>query len=362
MRKLASTVRKPRPETKTTDRRKKPAARRPAANRRSQHLLEVKARGRTEARKWMRRVTVITVRWTVVLVAIVAIIWGVNWGVQKLFWDNPEFALRHIEIEVAGSIPHDQIMQVSQLRTGVNLFSLDLGALERRVLAVPQVETVTIHRLPPDTMKIQVVERRPSAWLAGRADEGDPFTDENAYLIDANGVVLRQRASKPEHYHLPIIYGCDMEALVAGRETSQSHVLGALALLETANDLMLDTPFRIRSVDISRQYCYIVKDDRHAEITFAPERFADQFVKLRLLYAHVAETEAELGTVNLIPERNVPVTFVSSPPEGEVIELDGEASNNSEQTEATRPSQPATTPAPRRSQEGEEIRRAIPLS
>jgi len=359
------------PASASAGRKKKPAPRRAASKGRSQHLLEVRARGRTEARKWMRRFSVITVRWSIAIAIVVAVAWSVNWAVQKLFWDNPEFALQKIDIEVAGDIPRDQILQVSQLHEGVNLFTLDLGALERRVLAVPQVETVTIHRLPPDTVKIQVVERRPTAWLAGQIEDGDPFTDENAYLIDAGGVVLRQRASKPEHYHLPVIYGCDMDALVAGHETSQDGILDALALIATAEDLMLDTPFRVRTIDISRGYCYIVTDDQRARITFAPTNFPAQFVKLRLLYAHAVERGTPLATVNLIPERNVPVTFADHVPiEEAVVELnrDSESGDSPDSAAPTRetdtPIEPLPTPSgpARRTLDGsEEIRRAVPI-
>jgi len=332
--------------------------RKPVANRRArpggQQILDVKVRKEKARSTRNRWILIVSARLLLVLGVVFGVAYGVHLAVQKWFWTNPEFALRQIDVEIAGEIPREQILQSSQLEAGQNLFTLDLGALERRILAIPQVENVKIHRMLPDTIRLEVIERRPVAWLAGAFGESDPFTAEQAYLVDAGGTVLRQKASKPEHFRLPVIYGCDLTTVVSGQKTGQENVLHALALIADAADLMIDTDFRIQSLDISRGYCIVARDDKRREIWFSPQNYATQFQKLRLILAYSVTINYEIATVNLLPERNTPVTFASNAVLESVVDL-----NETDLEEGKKPTSPAT---PKKSSGGnEEIRRATPV-
>jgi hypothetical protein len=67
----------------------------------------------------------------------------------------------------------------------------------------------------------------------------------------------------------------------------------------------------------------IVTDERHARITFPLDNIEAQLDRLALLLANVDASKREIQTVNLLVQRNVPVTFVP-PPEPDPI-TDGTA-------------------------------------
>ena len=76
---------------------------------------------------------------------------------------------------------------------------------------------------------------------------------------------------------------------------------------------MNSTRFQARHVDLSKGYCLIVTAHSHAQITFGLDRIETQISRLHRYLTRAAEDQMEIQTVNLIVERNTPVTFVEPP-------------------------------------------------
>jgi len=150
-----------------------------------------------------------------------------------------------------------------------------------------------------------VSERRPIAWVAAKGDE-DPSSSERSFLIDARGIVLRSRVVLPEYYHLPIISGFETENLVPGKRVPAWEMQAALELVRLNSD---NTRFQARNIDLSKGYCLVVTDQRRAKITFGLDNIEKQLGRLNRYLDRAAVERREIQTVNLIVERNVPVTF-----------------------------------------------------
>ena len=76
-----------------------------------------------------------------------------------------------------GRSPATPLVRTAGLREGENIFQADLSAAAERLLALPQIEEAKVTRRLPDTLVIEVRERRPVAWVAG---PGAPATREAA--------------------------------------------------------------------------------------------------------------------------------------------------------------------------------------
>ena len=85
----------------------------------------------------------------------------------------------------------------------------------------------------------------------------------------------------------------------------------ALELLRLTERSLLQTRFQIREIDISKTYCLAVTDKNHSRVMFALNDLEDQLRRLQVFLDYCDNTKQELETLNLVAQRNIPVTFTS---------------------------------------------------
>src|SRR5437764_14546605 len=79
----------------------------------------------------------------------------------------------------------------------------------------------------------------------------------------------------------------------------------------------MQTRFQIREIDVSKAYCLIVTDKNHSRVTFGFDNLDTQLQRLEQFLIYSDDAHRELATVNLLVQRNIPVTFAK--PATEVI-------------------------------------------
>ncbi len=89
----------------------------------------------------------------------------------------------------------------------------------------------------------------------------------------------------------------------------QDDVKAALDLIRASAEI-LQGRFQIQSIDVSKGYCLTVTDKQHASVTFSTEEIESQLHRLETVLNYCDKNSRELQTVNLMAQRNVPVTFV----------------------------------------------------
>ncbi len=279
-------------------------------HRRQQHLLEVTVRHDKAAAKRARTIFNFTWKTLLVCATVSGVVFGVREGYRRLFWENPDLFLKELRVSTDGTLTREQLLQHVGLAEGCNIFSVDLGKVRHKIADLPQVERVEVQRILPNRIDIGVTERRPVAWTIGRQDE-DPTSSERAFLIDVRGVVMKCRSLRPEYLHLPVISGVEVENLAAGQRVQSLAVQAALELLRINAD---STRYQAQNLDVSKGYCLVVTDRTRAKVTFGLDRIDLQLERLNRLLDMIEPSKREIQTVNLLLERNVPVTFVEEPP------------------------------------------------
>jgi len=139
------------------------------------------------------------------------------------------------------------------------------------------------------------------------------FNFENAYLVDRRGILLKTKSLPPEYLGLPLIVGVDTSNCQAGQPLEQDDVKAALDLIRSSGEI-LQGRFQIQSIDVSKGYCLTVTDRQHASVTFSMEEIEPQLHRLNTVLNYCDKNSRELQTVNLMAQRNVPVTFVQDVP------------------------------------------------
>src|SRR5205807_1354205 len=281
--------------------------------RRQQHLLDVKVRSRRVAQHRARRALAVLSR-VVLLAALCAAIYaGTREAARSLFFVNPDYQLKTIEFQTDGTLQREQILNTVDLREGKNIFKVNLARVHDRIQQLPQTDEVQVVRKLPGEIDIRVVERKPVAWITSEKEISDPFASDAAFLVDARGVLMKQKKLLPEYLGLPLILGCSSESLEAGKIVESDEAKTALELLRLCTRSFLQMRFQIREIDVSKGYCLLVTDKNRSRVTFSFNGLQTQLRRLEQFLVYCDDSKQELGTVNLVVQRNIPVTFAEPP-------------------------------------------------
>lgn len=164
-------------------------------------------------------------------------------GAAMVVWANLwKENLRLADISVAGnSIVEDkEILSLANINKGDRLFSVDLLAVQRRVLQNAFIQSVSVNREAPDHIAVTVRERVPLAAVV---------LDKLEYL-DAEGIVLPPSRS-PNIFDLPVITGSFQQGeFVPGKRVQQGGVSEALEILAAARQIGDELYRRISEVHL----------------------------------------------------------------------------------------------------------------
>ncbi|MDD2875731.1 MAG: FtsQ-type POTRA domain-containing protein [Acidiphilium sp.] len=112
------------------------------------------------------------------------------------------FRIEHIEITGASTTPRPAIEQALGLKDGMPIMGFSPEQASARVAALGAVRSATVERLLPDTVRVDVIERRPVAiWQ-------EP--DNHFALIGPDGAVLSDHDAASARAHnpdLPLLVG-----------------------------------------------------------------------------------------------------------------------------------------------------------
>ena len=284
-----------------------------ARRRRQQHLLDVKVRSRRATQHRIRKALVVLSRVILVAALCSALYVGTREAARRLFFQNQDYQLKTIELQTDGTLQREQVLRAADLHEDENIFSVNLARVHDRIQDLPQVDDVEVVRKLPGEIDIRVVERKPVAWLTSDKEISDPFVSDAAFLVDARGVLMKQKKLLPEYLGLPLILGCSSESLEAGKVVESVEVKTALELLRLSTRSFMQTRFQIREIDLSQSYCLLVTDKNRTRVTFGLNDLETQLEKLEQFLAYCDNSKQELGTLNLLVQRNIPVTFTDTP-------------------------------------------------
>src|SRR5215813_9217254 len=279
--------------------------------RRQQHLLDVKVRSRRATQHRIR--SAMSMMWKAALFAILcaAGYLGGREAVNRLFFENPDYHVQTIELQSDGTLQREQVLKAADLHEGANIFTVNLARVRDRIQQLPQADEVEIVRKLPSEIDIRVVERRPVAWITSEKEINDPFASDAAFLVGARGVLMKQKKLLPEYLGLPLIVGCSSETLEAGKVVESPEVKTALELVRLTESSFLQTRFQIREIDISKSYCLLVTDKNRSRVMFGLNDLEEQLRRLQVFLDYCDNTKQDLETLNLVAQRNIPVTFTS---------------------------------------------------
>jgi hypothetical protein len=283
--------------------------------RKQQHLLDVKVRARKATQHRNRRILVFVSKIALAAAICGGSVFGARVAMRRFFFENPDYRLAMIDVQTDGSLLRDQVLKAADLREGENIFQVNLAQVHRALQHLPQVDEVEVVRKLPGEIDIRIVERKPIAWITSEKEISDPFQSDVAFLIDARGVLMKERKLLPEYLGLPLITSCTSESLEPGKIVQSVEAKAALELLRLSAGSFMQTRFQIREIDLSKGYCLVVTDKNHTRVTVGFDQLEKQIQRLEQFLVYADDSRREIETVNLLVQRNIPVTFMKTPAE-----------------------------------------------
>jgi len=118
------------------------------------------------------------------------------------FAQSPLFTVQNIVLQGNKTVPKEDLLALAKVANGANIFQAPTGSISKNISLHPVVKSVSIKRQLPNTLIINVVERKPVAIIPVK--NGFAKVDEQAVFL--------QRTDTWPQEPLPIISGIQLPA------------------------------------------------------------------------------------------------------------------------------------------------------
>jgi cell division septal protein FtsQ len=284
-----------------------------------EHVLDVKLRStQVRAARTRMAAVAISVVFAVVLGAYLCW-WGGRWALNRLVYENKAFAIDQIDVQTDGVIAPDQLRRWTRVRPGQNLLALDLARLKRDLELVSLIQSASVERILPRTLRVRVVEREPLAQVNVPRPRADGGVELAVFHLDANGHVMvpleaRQRATPPSQpgEPLPVIAGLIGNELQAGRRIESPQAQAALQLLQAFERSPMAGLVDLRRIDVSAPEVLLVTTGQGSEITFGLTDPDQQLRRWHEIVELGQKMNKALASLDLAVTNNIPARWLEA--------------------------------------------------
>jgi cell division septal protein FtsQ len=242
-----------------------------------------------------------------------------EWGLNRLVYENKAFAIRDLDLQTDGIIAVDQLRRWAGVRVDDNLLALDLARVKRDLELVPLVQSASVERILPHTLRVRVVEREPIAQINVPRPAADGGIDLVTYQIDSDGYVMlpldaHERAQPPSQTAepLPGLGGISPNDLQPGRRIEAAPVQAALQLILAFDRSAMASLVELKRIDVSAADALTLTTGQGSEITFGLADLDQQLRRWHEVYDGCQKQGKAIATLDLAVTNNVPVRWLEA--------------------------------------------------
>ncbi len=272
-------------------------------------VLDVKV-SRRQATRQRVRVATLAAGLSLGTVFVLFLLWrGGTWGMDYFVYTNKAFAIHEIDIQTDGVLSTEQLGRWSGVKRQQNLFALDLARVKRDLELLPAIQSVSVERVLPHTLRIRVVEREPVAQIQ---------TATQIYLLDAEGVAMlpldpRHRSLPPQPgERCPTLTGAGPVEVRAGKAVESPQIRAALRFLVAFEHSAMSPVVDIVRVDVTASDVLQVSTAQQNEITFPITDFDKHLNRWWLVYSKGLEQSRQIASLDLSVTEHVPLRWLEA--------------------------------------------------
>ena len=248
------------------------------------------------------------------------LVWRVGEATLNAFvYQNADFAIQQIDAATDGKIAPEQLRRWSRVKPGVNLIGLDLAEVKRNLELVPVIDSVSVERILPRTLKIRVTERDPIAQVNVPCADGANGIAVSVFQLDAEGMVMKPLDPRvctvplaQMNPQLPLIAGLNYFQLQAGRRLELPQVQAALRLVAAFDKSPMAGLVDLQRVDVSAPGVITATTGQGSEITFSLDNLEQQLQRWQQIYNLGLQSQKAIASADLAVANNVPVRWMTA--------------------------------------------------
>jgi cell division protein FtsQ len=240
-------------------------------------------------------------------------------GLNTFVYENPDFSIEQIDAQTDGKIAPDQLRRWTGVRLGENLIGLDLGQVKRNLEMISTIDSVSVERVLPHTLRVRVTERVPIAQVNLPRADGAGGIAVSVFQLDADGFVIQPLDPRvctvpmaEVDSQLPVIGGLNYFLLQPGRRIELPQVQAALELVEAFDQSPMAGLVELQRVDVSQPRVIVATTGQGSEITFGLDKVEQQIRRWQQAYGFGAQQHRTIGSLDLAVANNVPVRWMTN--------------------------------------------------
>jgi cell division septal protein FtsQ len=178
------------------------------------------------------------------------------------------------------------------------------------------IQSVSVERVLPHTLRIRVTEREPLAQVCVLKPASSGGIERAIFQLDAEGSVIvplepRQRTIPPNQAldPLPLIQGVNPNEIQAGRRIELRQVRAALDLLVAFERSPMQGSVEVKSIDIASPEVLIVTTTQGSQITFGLVDLDRQLRRWRSVFTLGQQSNKAIANLDLAVTNSIPVVF-----------------------------------------------------
>lgn len=249
------------------------------------------------------------------------LLWCVGgWALDKFVYENSTFAIQEVQVQTDGVIAPEQLRRWAGVKPGQNLIGLDLAAIKRNLELVPEIESVSLDRVLPRTLKIEVTERRPIAQVNVPELNTNGGIMVLVFQLDAHGYVMEPLDPRARtislaeiNEQLPVITGLNLFQLLPGHRVESPQAQAALQLLAAFAHSPMTGLVDFRRLDVSSPEVIVATTEQGGEITFGLDHLDQQLRRWREVYDLGQRYGKAIASADFAVANNVPVRWADLP-------------------------------------------------
>jgi hypothetical protein len=284
------------------------------------HVLDVRLRSE-QVRATRTRLAFMAISVPVVTLFGLYLLWRTGeWALDKFVYENPEFAIQQVDVQTDGVITPDQLRSWCGVKPGANLIALDLASVKRNLEFWPVIDSVSVERVLPRTLKIRVTGRKPLAQVNMPRVNGANGVAISVFQLDATGVVMQPLDSRSnviprsqmKNGGLPVVTGLNISQLQPGHCVSLPQAQAALQLISMFGHSPMAGLVDLRRIDVSAPGVVVVTTGQGGEITFGLQNMKQQLGRWREIYDLAQGRNKVIVSLDLAVANNVPLRWTEA--------------------------------------------------
>jgi cell division septal protein FtsQ len=282
-----------------------------------EQVLDVRLRS-SQVRAARRRILGVSLGLVFTVAFGVLLAWRASqWVLNRLVYENSAFNIETIDIQTDGDIALEQLRRWSGVRSGQNLFALDLAGVRRNLLLVSRIQTASVERVLPHILRVRVVEREPLAQLSVPRPKPDGRLEMATFQLDPEAYVLvpldaHQRTATPACDELPIITGVKSNEVLSGSRIDSPQVKAALELLRAFEHSPMEGLTEIQRIDVSSPDAIAATTAQGSAITFGLSDFDQQLGRWHQIFLQGQKLGRAIATLDLAVTNNIPASWLEA--------------------------------------------------